>query len=81
MRANLKQLFIIGAGSLLLAGCCTTRHVAKWEYKVVPVAPSSGSNPPEFRQGQEALMNELGKEGWIFVSESDGYNYFKRPVK
>ena len=69
------------ACTLLLAGCCTTHHLARWEYKVVLIAPSNGGNPQEYPQGQEALMNGLGKEGWIFVSESDGYSYFKRPLK
>ena len=31
MKTNLRQLLMIGAGSVLLAGCCTAHHVARWE--------------------------------------------------
>ncbi|MGO8765819.1 MAG: hypothetical protein ACLQSR_11890 [Limisphaerales bacterium] len=72
---------IFAASTLFLAGCCTTHHVTQWEYKVVPVAPGNGANPQLYPQGQEALMNGFGKEGWIFVNAADGYSYFKRPVK
>ena len=81
MKTNLKQLLIIGASSLLLAGCCTARHVTRWEYKVVREAHDIQGGPTEWRKNQEALMNDLGKDGWIFVSQSDQILYFKRPVK
>lgn len=82
MKSNIRQLFIIGAGVFLLAGCCTTHHVTTWEYKVVPVVTPAGTEWQKNEQKkEEALMNDLGKEGWIFVSKSDPYLYFKRPVK
>lgn len=28
-------MLIFAAGTLILAGCCTTEHATKWEYKVV----------------------------------------------
>jgi protein involved in sex pheromone biosynthesis len=69
---------ILAASTLLLAGCCTTHHVTSWEYKIVPKAEGSGS---EWQKNNEALMNDMGKEGWIFVSESNPYLFFKRPIK
>jgi hypothetical protein len=77
-------LFIIWASSLLLAGCCTAHHVTQWEYKVVQTPPfkfTQGETPTEWRKDQEALMNDLGKDGWVFVSQSDQVLYFKRPIK
>jgi hypothetical protein len=82
MKTTIRQLLIIGASVFLLAGCCITHHVTRWEYKVVPVVTPAG---PAWQQDQElkeaALMNDLGKEGWIFVNKSDPFLYFKRPVK
>ena len=82
MKTNIRQLFIIGASVFLLAGCCTTQHVTRWEYKAVPVVTPSGPEwQPTEQKKEEALMNDLGKEGWIFVSKADPFLYFKRPVK
>jgi hypothetical protein len=94
MKTNIKRLLIIGASSLMLAGCCTTRPVTRWEYKVVHAAPvhvAQGDGlawqnhhdelMAEWQKDQEALMNSLGKEGWIFVAQSSDYLYFKRPIK
>ena len=80
MKTKLKQSFIIAASSFLLAGCCTTHHVTRWEYKVVPQARFH-NGPAEWQKDQEALMNDLAKDGWIFVSQADQILYFKRPVK
>ncbi len=82
MKRNLKQLFVIGATSFLLAGCCTTHHVTRWEYKVADVN-RFGLSRAEILKKQEALMNDLGKDGWIFVSQfdADATLCFKRPVK
>ena len=48
----------------------------------MPVVTPSG---PEWQKNEEmkeeALMKDLGKEGWIFVSKSAPFLYFKRPVK
>lgn len=82
MKTNLRQLPIIGASVFLLAGCCTTHRVTRWEYKAVPVVTPSGPEwQPTEQKKEEALMNDLGKEGWMFVSKSDPFLYFKRPVK
>ena len=86
MKANRKYLFLIVITSLLLAGCCTTHHKTKWEYKVASGprvsfgGPSGG--PEEARQRQQDFLNELGKDGWVLVSQSDGrVFYFKRAIK
>ena len=81
---------VITASTLFLAGCCTTPHATRWEYKVAsphlhrgeaPDANSAGS-PEAVRQAQEALLNDLGREGWVLVSQTDGrIFYFKRPAQ
>ena len=82
MKTNLKQLLIIGSSSLLLTGCCTTHQATRWEYKVVrPARWTQDGGMTEWQKNQEAMMNDLGKDGWIFVSQSDQTLYFKRPVK
>lgn len=82
MKANIRQLLIIGTSVFLLASCCTTHHVTRWEYRIVPVVTPAG---PEWQTTQEhkeqTLMNDLSKQGWLFVSKSDPFLYFKRPVK
>jgi hypothetical protein len=78
---------IFAASALGLAGCCTTPHVSKWEYKVadLPRVPGNSPNVPGFqdlRSRQQDFLNELGKDGWVLVSESDGRTfYLKRPLK
>ncbi len=78
------------ASTLFLVGCCITPHATRWEYKVAspnlrrgeaPDANSAGS-PKAVREAQEALLNDLGKEGWELVSQTDGrVFYFRRPVR
>lgn len=82
MKANIRRLVIIGASVFLLASCYTPHRVTSWEYKVVPILTPSGPDWQKTQEGKEvALMNDLGKEGWIFVTKSDPFLYFKRPVK
>ena len=81
---------VITASALILAGCCTTPHATRWEYKVAsphlrrgeaPDANTTGS-PETVREAREALLNDLGKEGWELVSQTDGrVFYFRRPVR
>ena len=81
---------VITASTLFLVGCCTTPHAPLWEYKVAsphlrpgeaPDANSAGS-PKAVREAQEALLNDLGKDGWELVSQTDGrVFYFRRPVR
>ena len=75
------------ASALFLAGCRTGPHATKWEYKVAyPHIPRGDANrvegPEGVRAAQEAFLNDLAKDGWIFVSQTDGrYFYFKRPMR
>jgi hypothetical protein len=75
------------ASVLLLAGCCTTPRVAKWEYKVAAPPPRQGfggprGGPEEGRENQQAFLNEQGKDGWVLVSQNDGrVFYFKRRIR
>ena len=80
MKPNLEQLFVIGATSFLLAGCCTADHATNWEYRVVD-QNRVGVAYADFAKTQESLMNNLAKDGWIFVSQSGETLCFKRPVK
>ena len=80
MKKNLKQVFLIGATSFLLASCRTTHHATQWEYKVVR-QNRLGLAYADFARTQESLMNDLAKDGWIFVSQSDETLCFKRPVR
>ena len=85
----MKQFVVVvfAASVLLLAGCCTTPSVAKWEYKVAaPLRQAFGGanneGPQDWRERQQAFLNDLGKEGWVLVSQTDGQVfYFKRLVK
>ncbi|SPE61527.1 conserved exported hypothetical protein [Verrucomicrobia bacterium] len=74
---------IFAASTMFLAGCCTTPHATKWEYKVADLPhhrPPGGLQ--ELRDDQQSFLNDLGKEGWVLIAESDGtVFYFKRPLK
>ena len=74
---------VFAASTLLLAGCCTTLHTTKWEYKVTdaPRGPLGTTSPQENRDLQQAFLNDLGKDGWVLINESDGTFYLVRPVK
>ncbi len=77
---------LLVASALSLAGCCTTPHAPKWEYKVARLPRGGDANraesPEAVREAQETLLNDLGKEGWVLVSQTDGrLFYFKRPVR
>jgi hypothetical protein len=83
------MVIILAASTVFLAGCCTTPHSSKWEYKVA-FAPGPQAGTPvataasERRALQEKFLNELGKEGWVLVMGGPEFGnafYFKRPVK
>src|SRR4051812_37450791 len=48
-----KALPLITLCGLLFAGCCTTHHVTKWEYRMADTL---------------AEVNQLGDQGWIVVN-------------
>ena len=81
MKTKFDEWLAIGASTLLLSGCCAGHHVARWEYKVVPSTRITAGGPTEWRAKQEAMMNDLAKEGWVFLSQSDQHLYFKRAAK
>ena len=77
---------VFAASTFFLAGCCTTPHATKWEYKVAHVLPLpagvSSVNPQEWRDRTQRFLNDLGKDGWTLVNEEEGrVFYFKRPIK
>jgi len=63
--------------TLLLGGCCTSRHAQEWEYKVVSTG-NANSNAMTSPEQQEALLNDQAKQGWVFVQNEGGWLYFKR---
>ena len=62
------------SGALLLAGCSTTSHLTKWEYKQLHSSPVT-----------DETLNKLGDEGWSVVGYSSapgagsGFYILKRP--
>jgi len=76
MRTGLKRAFVAAVASVILAGCTSTRHVTKWEYKV---ATAPGFLVPAPTEVQEKFLNEMSNEGWILFQEDAGRFYFKRP--
>jgi hypothetical protein len=50
------------AGTLFLAGCCTTHHVTQWEYKNISLQVYQ-LRPPNL----SSALNDLGKDGWVVV--------------
>jgi hypothetical protein len=71
MKTSIALMF--AASTLLLAGCCTTHHVTKWEYMQIPTST----------QKSDEYLNQLGAEGWSVVAfgkSGDGSLYIlKRP--
>jgi hypothetical protein len=76
---------VLAASVLFLAGCCTTPCATRWEYKVAsPHLRGAGGpgGPAAVSEALQAFLNDLGKEGWVLVSQTDGnLFYFKRPIK
>jgi hypothetical protein len=83
MRAKMKLLTTVAGAGLLLAGCCAPHHLTKWEYKVAIPAREQGVHTPEkWIEARQQLLNDLGKDGWILVSEEQGgVFYLKRPLR
>jgi hypothetical protein len=94
MKQSLALLFTIGA--FVLAGCCATPHVTRWEYKVtmLPYLPANTNaiTATDFRthmaettqlhrERLQAFLNDLGKDGWMLIDEDEGTFYLKRPLK
>jgi len=83
----MKTLLIITALASLLVGCATSsvHHTEQWEYKVT-ASPLKGFNqaneafnPENRRKTSESFLNDMGKDGWIFIEKDEsGWHYFKR---
>ena len=76
---DLKSLVlgaVVGTVIMLSVGAATTGGESKWEYKVV--AGSANPNAFSSPEKQEASLNDLGKQGWIFVQNEGGWFYLKR---
>ena len=64
---------ILATSTSFLAGCCTTHHVTKWEYKQLNSVVPDGT------------LNQLGDQGWNVVGysgspgEANGFYILKRP--
>jgi hypothetical protein len=71
------------AAALLWTGCRTMPHEVKWEYRVAEAPrPPTGASPREREESQQAFLDNLGKDGWILVSQTEGRTfYFMRPIK
>jgi hypothetical protein len=86
-KAGYMRNTIVGtfaASTMLLAGCCATPHVTKWEYRVEDTMKwtTRGTGPEAWRDSFQSHLNELGKEGWMLIMERDGrIAYFKRPIE
>jgi hypothetical protein len=64
MNRKSKSLLVVVASALLMAGCCTSRHTAAWDYKVLRSYDESEHS------SLEGELNRLGAEGWTVVSSS-----------
>lgn len=80
MKTQISQLLTLGASVLVLSGCATAHRTAHWEYKIVPSGNYNVNStpPPDWPVKQEAMLDSLGRDGWILVTESNGYFYLRR---
>ena len=59
---------VFAASTFMMAGCCTTHHVAKWEYKTIQGSQTDDS------------LNKFADDGWTVVGlNSYGGYLLKRP--
>lgn len=75
---------ILTVSTFFLGGCCTMPHATKWEYKVEDATrwTTRGAGPQAWQASHQSHLNDLGKEGWVLITEQDGrIFYFKRPLK
>ena len=78
-----KTLLILGLSSLMLSGCSSMHRATHWEYKIIPSDNINVNHtpPPDWPAKQEAMLDNLGQDGWILINESNGYFYLRRPAK
>ncbi|MCX6928672.1 MAG: hypothetical protein NT154_36490 [Verrucomicrobia bacterium] len=70
------------AASTLVVGCATP-HATKWEYKVEDARNwvLRDSRTPVWQAIYQSHLNDLGKDGWVFIQRDETIFYFKRPIK
>ena len=65
-----ESLLLLAVSGFLLAGCCTTPHVTKWEYR---------------QTNTLADVHQLAEQGWTVVSfatpGSGSYEYLLKRAK
>jgi len=66
-------------GTFRGVGATASNNLAakEWEYKIV----AANANVATTVERQEAILNGLGKQGWIFIQNEGGWLYFKRAKK
>jgi hypothetical protein len=74
MKEKHNYLLMGVVSTLLLAGCCTSRHPTEWEYKVSAASDATMGT-------EAAFLNDQAKQGWIFIQTEQGRFFFKRAKK
>jgi len=90
-------LGLIGSTLLLAGCCATQQATKwEYKLTAVPQLPMGELNSPrtntdvlerfkelgqKTRDIRQSHLNDLGKDGWVLVSENEGTFYFKRAVK
>jgi len=75
---------IVAVSTFFLSSCCVIPRVTEWEYKVVsaPNSPIGTTSPEERRSRLQSFLNDLGKDGWVRVTETESEVLFlKRPLR
>ncbi|SPE60074.1 hypothetical protein SBV1_370058 [Verrucomicrobia bacterium] len=54
-------LVLLAASTFFLAGCCTTPHVTKWEYKVADLPHHPRTGLREVRDDQQSFLKTSAK--------------------
>ena len=73
MKQIIIQIMVGLIGIVLFTGCCATRLGKQWEYKVA----EPPGNPNNTRQAIEPFLNDMAKDGWMFIEkDSTGWYYF-----
>lgn len=79
-----RCIALVCAASLLcLAGCRTTPHATKWEYKVEDARRwvTSAGITPDWQATYQSHLNDLGRDGWVLMHMDGSIIYLMRPLK
>jgi hypothetical protein len=69
---------LAGIAIMLSVGAATTATENKWEYKLVSTVDPMTVKSFNSVEKKEALLNDLGAQGWTFVQNEGGLMYFTR---